>query len=418
MIKIDLSGIKNNQQVPKIDFYPIKVDSDTVYLVKKLETGTGDVITDGIYKYELSTKELLRIDSGLHTKAPYNYDMFVPSEQESLQIIRECDFLTYSLVEKDKKDSGYGNVKFYKINLTDSFENIPVFSIKFPIFDYIFDGFKMLSDRYIMVDMANEFDEELWNSSKKFIIDMNRSAITEISDKKMKYSLGISQISPNGKFMIFEEFYMPEEDETLLLTNMDYEIDDDFESSFEGEVNQFKNGINAIALSEFFVENKAGKVNYISLDTMAEDGIIRVICTCPKYIYYKKTKHQTVLKNSKDFNEKVLFGKEEIYRLEKDTLNIEFFTALEIGVELFFCADDAYKVYKDKKSLIVRDLKTGRMIHKYEENCNEDVCGLYEGRYLHLVDRSGDYEKLVDLSCGIEFMSEQIDVFDGMIFYQ
>ena len=93
MIKVDLKELKKYQQVPKINFYPIKRKGNLVYLVKKLEIGTGEIITDGIYRYDIKIKSLNRIDYGEHTKNPHKYEMFVPADMQSINIIDDQDYL-------------------------------------------------------------------------------------------------------------------------------------------------------------------------------------------------------------------------------------------------------------------------------------------------------------------------------------
>ncbi|MBS6062453.1 hypothetical protein [Criibacterium bergeronii] len=418
MIKVDLKELKKYQQVPKINFYPIKRKDNLVYLVKKLEIGTGEIITDGIYRYDIKIKSLNRIDYGEHTKNPHKYEMFVPADMQSINIIDDQDYLVYSIVKRDDKDKDYQSLKFYTLDFTDYRQEL-VFSIKFSAYEYFFDGFTILTPKYILADIINAMGENLLDYTKEYLIDIKNTSITEVQDYKLKYSMGMLQISPNEKYVISEEFYMPEEDETLLLTNTEYEIDDEYEMQMFGEqLNQYQNSIKAIEIEKFFEQNDTAKIEFLDLDSIQEEGIIRVIHTSKSYVYYKKTKHQSVLKNSRDFKDKVLFGKEEIFKLNKNNLKIEFFTALEIGVDLFFDQDEAFKVYKDQRKVLVRNVATGLKVAEFTRDINEDVVDFYEKRYLHLVNTVTNKEKLIDSTNGIQLRAEELEVFDGIVFYQ
>ena len=108
----------------------------------------------------------------------------------------------------------------------------------------------------------------------------------------------------------------------------------------------------------------------------------------------------------------------KIFKLNKNNLKIEFFTALEIGVDLFFDQDEAFKVYKDQRKVLVRNVATGLKVAEFTRDINEDVVDFYEKKYLHLVNRVTNKEKLIDSTNGIQLRAEELEVFDGIVFYQ
>ncbi len=422
MRKIDLSVVKEFQEVPTIDLKPIKVLKDRVYFVKAIQNSKNEYWVDGIYCYYIEENKNVRIDEGTHTLHPYKFDIFVPSDDEDVQIYEDMNYIFFSIVT-DSSDENLAQIILYAIDI-NTHEQIRIFAIKYSQREFYYMGFRMLSERYIAIDLVNSINDTLKEYDKLFIFDIYTKQMIEIQDVSIKYSLGIFQLSQNNKYIYCEEIYMDEEDEVSILTTNMYEVDDD--DLVENRLDIFNNAVKYMDFEKFKEEciNSNNHIDMKDIDSIKEDGIIRVIGSTKEYIYYKKTKHQKFLEHSKEFSDRIMLGKEEIYAINKNNMTSEKITNLDIGSTFSFENNILYKIVEDDKNVKIIDILTGIQEYAYEKSQKaEEFLNFIQNRYLIIEVNpnmpSKKYLKLIDMQTGkIEIQAKKIISVKDNFFYE
>lgn len=422
MTKIDLSIVKEFQQVPSVTIKPVRVLSDRVYFVKILKNSKDEPWVDGIYCYYKLVNKVVRIDKGMHSDMPHKFDIYVPFGDDDIQIYEDMNYIFFSIVVENEDQEDMASIIIYALDL-QTHEQINLFSIKYSQREFYYMGFRMLSDNYLLIDLVNTMNENIKEFDKIFILNIYTRHIMEIQDVSIKYSLGMFELSKDSKYIFCEEYYMDEEDEIAILTTDMYEIDD--EGLEENKLDAFKNSIKFMDFEKFKeLAQVEDDIKMEEIDTVSQDGIIRVIGTTQKYIYYKKTKHQKHLQNSKNFTDRMMIGKEEIYAFNKDTLELEKITNLEIGAILSFENDILHKIFEDSQSIKIINICTGNeeYVYKKEEKIEEFVDFL-QNKYLLVqvnpyID-STKYAKLINTQTGkIEIQAKEISSIKDNFFYE
>ena len=232
------------------------------------------------------------------------------------------------------------------------------------------------------------------------------------------------ELSADNKYIFCEEIYISEEDEVDILTSDMYEIEQG--ELLQNKLNFFKNSIKYMDFDNF--KNECQKSNQEitmkQIDTIVEDGIIRVIGSTKEYIYYKKSKHQKYLENSKEFIDRILIGKEEIYSVNKNDLSIKHITNLEFGHSFSFEDDMCYKINETSEIIRIISILTGKIKYEYKkEKKQEEFVDFLKNRYLIISVKpytpSEKYMKLIDIYTNkIELSAKYISIVSDTIFYE
>ena len=377
MKKIDLTILRNYQELPKVSFRPIKVLEDKIFFAKYIKKNKYENYVEGIYLYDKENENIILLSS----KEFSNYDMFVPSDYEDLLSLDGMNYIMFSTVLDNKYDETKSNIVIYAIDVYTN-QQIEIFSIKYNPSEFFYSGFRILSDTYILIELENLYNEEVKEWDKLFILNIYTNEIVEIQDLMVKYTSGMLYIDNENKNVYVEEMYMQEEDEIAILTTDMYEIDTNIQ---ESEVNPFKNSIKYDTVDDFLNTLNVDKLRLKmkTIDSINEEGILRVIGSTNEYIYYKKSKHQKELKESKEFLDRILLGKEEIFAIEKSTGLLQKITNLELGYVFSFDKDVYHKISDENTNIKIIDVSTGSIIYTYKkQNRAEEFSDFINARYL------------------------------------
>ena len=172
----------------------------------------------------------------------------------------------------------------------------------------------------------------------------------------------------------------------------------------------FKNSLRILPFQNFLNLVKSGSryYEYKVLDSIFMDGVIRIVGETPNMLYYKKNKHEHVLKSSRDFNERRLKGKEEIFSIDKESLNIS--KIMELGDKSLLAFEDetVYEIEEDDEKVKIESSRGDSFSFEYEKDVSdieakEYFYDLFNHRYLVIgviksKDKfSGSFLKIVDM---------------------
>ena len=110
MKKIDLTILRNYQELPKVSFRPIKVLEDKIFFAKYIKKNKYENYVEGIYLYDKENENIILLSS----KEFSNYDMFVPSDYEDLLSLDGMNYIMFSTVLDNKYDETKSNIVISK----------------------------------------------------------------------------------------------------------------------------------------------------------------------------------------------------------------------------------------------------------------------------------------------------------------
>lgn len=419
--KIDLSVLKNYQQLPKVYIKPVKVMIDRIYFLKYIYDGKYRQYLEGIYCYYKLDGKIIRVDSGFHTKDPKIFYLFVPSSYEDLLSFSNMNYIVFSTIVQylDEKDKAH--IILYAIDIEKN-RQLEVFSIKYNVNEFMYSGFRMLSDTYALIELANKHSEEEKELDKLYLINIYDSQIDEIHDYNTKYTTGFMCMDSKSQNFYVEEVYMDEEHEYNVMNSDMYEINtQEIERSY---VNPFKNNIKVYNLNDF-IEKSRQKDKDIEpnriIDSLGDKGIMRVIGSTSDYIYYKKVLYNKYLKKSEYFDDRLLIGKQEIFTIDKKTGKKAKIARLDAKSLFCFENDEPMEISQDNSSIKIYDLHDKREIFDYKKTgINEKFFDFILNQYLltNVENKNRSYFRFIDIKTGkIELECRDLQCFDKVLFY-
>lgn len=403
---IDMKQIIKGQDVPKIAYRPVKSLEDRIYFEKVIGT-IDEEWTEGIYRFDIEDAKLTRVDKGDHFHTPSLYDIEVPGSYEDVLAIKDMDYIYYC-VSSQSDDAQ--TLSFFRINLETDIQD-DILNYSFLKHEYVYKGLEILSEGYFIFtlsDAKTPFESNQYD--RVYLVDVNEKKIYEIFDLLFKLTSGKREvIGHDPKYILVEEVYLSEEEEIELLLSDDVELAIDVPDDMNEEF-VFKNSLRVLPFDNFIRLVKAGSpyYEYELIDSIFKEGVIRIVGETPNMLYYKKNKHEHVLKYSKDFNERRLKGKEEIFSLDKQTLKIN--KVMELGDKSILAFEDE-TVYEISEGELKINIKTsdnrGIAFEYIKDNSDleskEYFYDLFNHRYLVMgvikpKDKFvGSYLKVVDM---------------------
>lgn len=403
---IDMKGIIKGQDVPKIAYRPVKSLEDRIYF-EKVQGTLEEQWTEGIYRYDIAEQKLTRVDTGEHSNNPSMYDIEVPGSYEDVLAIKDMDYIYYCVSSEAEKEQ---ILNFFRLNLeSDTQDDIINFS--FSKDEYVYKGLEILTEGYFIFtlsDAKTPFESNQYD--KVYLVDVDERRIYEIHDLLFKLTAGKREvIGKEVKYLLVEEVYLSEEEELELLLSDDVELAIDIPEEMTEDF-VFKNSLRILPFQNFLNLVKSGSryYEYKVLDSIFMDGVIRIVGETPNMLYYKKNKHEHVLKSSRDFNERRLKGKEEIFSIDKETLNIS--KIMELGDKSLLAFEDetVYEIEEDDEKVKIASSRGDSFSFEYEKDVSdieakEYFYDLFNHRYLVIgviksKDKfSGSFLKIVDM---------------------
>lgn len=348
---INLNHLTKGQEIPKIQYRPVKALADRVYF-EKISEGHRHYWSDGIYRYDIAEDRMLRIDKGIQEEYPAMFDIEVPSSYEDVMAMREMSEIYYCC----KVDIGeLVLLNFFGIDTgTDS--QYEILAYEYDALKYEYEGMEVLCQGYFLFTLSQRVrEEERAEHDKVYLVDVAQRACYPILDVPFRISGGQRMvIGKNRPHLLFEEVYLSEEEEIEFLMSDDVEL---LMKVPEGADESFVyiNRLNVIPLENFLrlVKIGAPRYEYRELDAIYEEGILRTIGESSTTVYYKKTKHEHILRSSKEFSDRRMIGKEEIFALDKETITVKKVMDMEEGCILAFDEESIYQIRETKEEIIV-----------------------------------------------------------------
>ena len=159
MEKIDLRILKNYQQLPKVNIKAVKVMQDRIYFLKYISDGKYRQYLEGIYCYYKADEKIIRVDSGFHTRDPKRFYLFVPVSDEDLLSFSNMNYIVFSTIVQYLDEKDMAHIILYAIDVEKN-RQLEVFSIKYNVNEFMYSGFRMLSDSYALIELGNKHSEE------------------------------------------------------------------------------------------------------------------------------------------------------------------------------------------------------------------------------------------------------------------
>lgn len=379
---IDLKDITKGQDVPKIAYRPIKALEDRIYF-EKVQGTLEEEWTEGIYRFDLEDKALTRIDTGRHEQDPSLYDIDVPGSYEDVLVMKSMDYIYYCVATELMREM---LLEFFIIDTRDDSQS-EILSFTFPKQEFIYRGMEILTSGYFLFTLAdseNPFESTI--KDKVYFVDIEAKSLYEIHDNLFKMTSGKRVVAgEEQKHILIEETYLSEEEELELLVSSDVELDMEIPEDLTEDF-VFHNSIKYLPFENFLRLVKIGSksMQFRTLDSIYKEGVLRVIGESEAKLYYKKNKHEFLLQESKELKDRLMIGKEEIFSLNKNTLEIEKIADLGAGTMVAFENDKVYEVYEDEKKIDIKDVDTEDFLCKYEkvEAEREHFYDIFADRYL------------------------------------
>lgn len=416
---IDIKEIIKGQDVPKITYRPIKSMEDRIYF-EKVQGLVDEEWTEGIYRYDTLSKDLTRVDQGEHKSDPSLFDIEVPGSYEDVLAVKDMDEIYYCAACDHLSEY---TLKYYCLDLSDDSQS-EILTFTFSSSEYVYKGFEILTKGYFIFTLSiagADYDDSQYD--RIYLVDVEEKRLYPIYDMVFKLTAGKREvIGKKTKYLLVEEVYLMEDEEIELLLSDELELAIDIPEELDEDF-VFENSIKVIPFENFLRLVKAGsrKIIYKELDSIEKDGIIRIVGETDSYIYYKKSIHHHILSASKEFNDRIMRGKEQIFALDKDALEITKITDISSDTMLAFEDDAIYMIEEDEKTARIIDIADQKVIYTYDKNTaspdtKEFFYDIFNHRYLVIgvirkAERSGgSYLKIIDIS-GIEDDRRCEDIF-------
>ncbi len=421
MEKIDLRILKNYQQLPKVNIKAVKVMQDRIYFLKYISDGKYRQYLEGIYCYYKADEKIIRVDNGFHTRDSKRFYLFVPVSDEDLLSFSNMNYIVFSTIVQYLDEKDMAHIILYAIDIEKN-RQLEVFSIKYNVNEFMYSGFRMLSDSYALIELGNKHSEEEKELDKLYLINIYDSQIDEIHDYYTKYTTGFMCMDKKSENFYVEEVYMDEDHEYNVMNSDMYEINtQEIERS---HVNPFKNNIKVYNLKDFIEKSrqkdKSIEPTYI-IDSLGDKGIMRVIGSTRDYIYYKKDFYDKYLRQSEYFEDRLLIGKKEIFAIDKNTAEMAKIARMDIEDCFCYENDEPVKVSKDNSSIKIFDLHDKTQIYEYKKiNSNENYYNYILNQYLitKLENSNRNFYRIIDIKTGkLEFECREVQYLDNVLFY-
>lgn len=421
MEKIDLSFLKNYQELPKVNIKPIKVIHNRIYFLKYINDGKYKQFLEGIYCYYKSDEKIIRVDSGFHTNDPKNFYLFVPVSDEDILSFSSMNYIVFSTIVQYMDEKDMAHIILYAIDIEKN-RQIEVFSIKYNVNEFMYSGFRMLSDTYALIELGNKHSEEEKELDKLYLINIYDSQIDEIHDYYTKYTTGYISMDKESKYLYVEEVYMEEDHEYNVMNSDMYEIN--IQEIDKSNVNPFINNIKVYNLIEFIEKSRQKDKNIepICIDSLGYKGLMRVIGSTKNYIYYKKVLYDKYLKQSEYFDDRLLIGKQEFFAIDKNTSEMAKIARLDKEDCFCFEKDVPIRISQDNSCIKLFDIHDKVLIYDYMK---KDIIELFFdfvlNKYLitSVENKGKSFYRVIDIMSGkVEFECMQVQYLDKVLFYE
>lgn len=394
----DLKDLNSKQEVPKIIYKPINIYRNNIYFEKIVES-KEDVWCDGIWKYELNTNNITRMDAGHHVKFKEFYDVDTPEiflDGSSKGNNKYIFFITLTEIDSESY------LEFYSLDVKNEIQK-RIFGFKFSKESLIYKKLEILNSRYLILRFTQNIDDiSINNSDELYLIDVEEKKYYKILDEKFYLNIGNFFVFKNdiSEYLIFEELYIDLEDKYEILNSDDVEFEFKTITNIDKDI-VFNNAIKIIKLESFVNQIKSQKLNieFDVKDSIVHEGYIEIIGETNEYIFYKKGYYPSYLKNKGDFLSLRNIGSDEIYRFDKTSLEVFFLKNLTKDDIIKTNRETCYILSRNNNSLSIIDLTTDKILFKANENLLKiyDVLEMVNSDLIILMERESGICNLLEI---------------------
>ncbi len=362
----NLTSLNMTQEVPRAIYKPINISEEYIYFEKILIT-LEDTWSNGIWAYNLALNKMHRIDHGHHVDYGDLYDIDTPNINwnGTTKIAPEVMYFA-TITELNEEDY----IEFYEIDLVSGVQKI-ILGFKFDKDSLLYKNMEVLAPGYLLFRMS--YDMELSETDffdVVYLIDVEEKKYYEILDEEFKINYGRRIIigEEEESKILFDEYFLSEEEQYEMLTSEDIELAFDLPKDMVEET-LHKNAIRYANLIDFIHEIKAGKeeLSFRTIDEIDGEGSIRIIGETTDNIYYRKKYYDFALRERGDFLSLRQIGSYEVYKINKDTLEKTFIRNVHGDVEVKTNANRAYTIIPQNKIIKIQDFDTEEIIYNYKK---------------------------------------------------
>ena len=362
----NLTSLNMTQEVPRAIYKPINISEEYIYFEKILIT-LEDTWSNGIWAYNLALNKMHRIDHGHHVDYGDLYDIDTPNINwnGTTKIAPEVMYFA-TITELNEEDY----IEFYEIDLVSGVQKI-ILGFKFDKDSLLYKNMEVLAPGYLLFRMS--YDMELSETDffdVVYLIDVEEKKYYEILDEEFKINYGRRIIigEEEESKILFDEYFLSEEEQYEMLTSEDIELAFDLPKDMVEET-LHKNAIRYANLIDFIHEIKEGKeeLSFHTIDEIDSEGSIRIIGETTDNIYYRKKYYDFALRERGDFLSLRQIGSYEVYKINKDTLEKTFIRNVHGDVEVKTNANRAYTIIPQNKIIKIQDFDTEEIIYNYKK---------------------------------------------------
>lgn len=373
----DIKEISNNQEVPKVNFRPLKETESGIFF-EKYVTSIEDSWVEGIFFYDKNLKELKKIEFG-DSVNPFKEIIEIPGTYEDIVAMESMDSFYYAVIKEDKKEA---LIDIYKMEL-DGFEQERVLSFSYDTEEFYYKGLELINDEYLIFGLGDEETEPLatGEADLAYLVDVNERKIYEILDKRFIMTSGMRMVfKKDGEdYLMIEERYLEDEEKEQLLKDPEIELAVSYPEEF-GDDFVFRNSINLISVSDFVnqIKEEKDKIEYEVVESIGEEGSIKVLGSTDQKIFYKKKTFSGPKDKFKTLFELRNQEKDLIYSIDIFNREVKFERELSPYSILTFDKDKAYEIKDEMSKIQVLDFPSSEKIFTYKKKIKLHQESFYE----------------------------------------
>jgi len=361
-----LKYLNSSQEVPKILYKPINITEENIYF-EKIVMGMEDSWSEGIWEYNKYDQAIKRLDRGHHAENIQLYDFDTPINFLSKDIQGSMEKMYFTTIT-EIEDEDY--IEFFEIDLETRIQQ-SILGFTFDKDAFLYKKMEILAPGYIIFRLSYEMelaDSDFFDNV--YLLDVKEKKYYEVMDDAFNINVGNRILigeTFEEQYLLFEEFYLDEEEQLEMLISEDVELVFDLPGEMEQE-QLHVNTIKIIKLSDFIeqVKNEESQIAFHIIDKIDQEGAIRIIGETDDFIYYKKEHYDFVLMQKSDFMSRRKVGRTEIYKINKE--NFETIHIKDVSKEADVNANSlcAYKITEFDDRIELSDLETDEILFTYK----------------------------------------------------
>lgn len=381
----NLTSLNITQEVPRVVFKPINMNSKFIFF-EKLLTGLDDTWSEGIWAYDIDTHLMNRVDQGQHVSYKELYDFDTPQIfwNGTSQVDPHAMYFA-TITELEDREF----IEFYEIDLLSGVQR-NILGFKYEQDQFIYKNMTLLAPGYLLFRLSYNVDFiDVDFYDDVYLLDVKEKKYYPIQDEKFKINAGSISVSGEGKDarLFLEEYYLEEQEQYELITSEEVELAYDLHETVDPH-DLYRNSIRTLLLEDFVRQVKEGAVNIQMqvLDELFMEGVIRRIGDTKSALYYKKKYYDFVLKEKGDFLSLRKIGSYAVYKIDKTTLECQFVRDVHHDLEVKTNSQRAYTIHESRFHSKLEDFDTGEPVYDYKKRfvgrVQEEVAEIIDDEYL------------------------------------